>query len=384
MMDKFYLEVISSDEAAFAILVHWIGLANVVVLMLIMRIPLQKKHLIGSHIDPNYSGFILPRGKFLLYLILAGICAAFSSVSYFYLVGSVSPATVMPFGRLVIVYLIIAESLSERNSPTVIELQSITMIIIGIFIMTLTEVGFDPLTLLIVLGPYNLSIMFFTIALRKAKRMVYQNRKNDALNVRLWSLTFNAIFLSLLIIPFITPATFAAIGSLDASKVVYISIDMLITTFAFIAYIRALGIAKMSIVNAILSLTVVLGIPFSIIGNIFYPGAFGVTEFSATIWIFKLMGALIIIVGIITIGLSQVKAYILIYLEKSPEIVMQKLGSIKGIMNISAVSNKLMLIATLRIRSLGMAYRSIVTELEKIEGIRKVVTLTTIKDWEKV
>ncbi len=383
-LDKFYLTKFSPDPYAYSFLSLWIGLIFMIVFMGLVRVPLRKGHLFGAHLDPNYKGFIIPKGKLLFWLFIAGLSSGVSSIAYFYIVGVSSPSTVIPFTRIVIIYLILAESLSEKDSPSLIETQSIIMIIIGIFLMATTDLNFDLLTILIVLVPYNLCVMVYTIALRKAKRMIYQGRRNDSLNLRFWSLAFNTITLSFLIIPFITPEFITAITNINNFIVIFITIDMIIATFAYITYIRALGIAKMSIVNSITAFAVILGIPFTLLGNLFFPGAFGSVDYSPLFWLFKSLGAFIIVAGIVVIAISQVKAYLLIYLEGSSEAVIGKLKLVKGITSISAVSGNRLLIATLKIRSLGKAYRTLVTDLEKIEGIMKVNTLTIIKDWEQL
>ena len=138
----------------------------------------------------------------------------------------------------------------------------------------------------------------------------------------------------------------------------------------------------MSIANAILSFAIIL----EIIINLLFPAALGPIVLSPIFWFFKGIGAFIIVIGIVTIAISQVKAHLLIYLTGSgaAENILTKLEKVKGITSISAVSGELLLIATLKIRSLGKAYRTLVTDLEKIEGIKKVVTLTNIKEWEKL
>jgi drug/metabolite transporter (DMT)-like permease len=383
-LDKYYLTVLDPNPYVYCFISLWLGILSMVVFMLIMRIPLKKKHLIGVHLDPNFTGFILPKGKLLFLLLAAGACASVSSLCYFYLVGVSSPSTMIPFQRLVIVYLIALESISDRESPSMIETQSIVMIIAGIFLMSLTDLNFDIWTILIVLGPYNLAIMGFTIALQKAKRMIYNNRRNDALNMRFWSLAFNAVILSFILIPFMTPDFFTSLASVDATMVIITIISMMLSTIAYVAYIRALGVTKMSIVNAIMAFAIILGIPFTFIGNFFFPGAFGSLDYSPLFWVFKGIGALLIVLAIVVIAISQVKAYLLIYLDGPADPILKKLITLRGITTVSAVSGDLLLIAILKIRTLGKAYRTLVTDLEKIDGIKRVITLTNLKEWEKL
>ncbi|MHA1131404.1 MAG: EamA family transporter [Candidatus Helarchaeota archaeon] len=381
-MDTYYLNEISSDPYAYSFLSMSIGLITVVIFMFVMRIPLKNSHFIGSYIDPNYHGFLIPKGKLLLLLLIAGLSSAVSTLTYFYLVGVSSPSLILPFSQIVIVYLILYESLTNKEPPTTLEIQSIIIILIGLFLMTSTDLTIDWITILLVLGPYNISIMVFIMALRQAKRMIYRGHKNDSLNLRLWSLAFNTLLMSLLVIPFITPSFYTALSVVDLYVVAFIIIDMLVSTFAYVAYIRALGITKMSTVNAIVSFSVVLGIPVTLIGNFFFPGACGSLSFPPIFWLFKGMGIFLILIGIISITRNQVKTYLLIYLTGSVEPILKQLAQVKGMTSVAAVSGDRLLIATLQFPSLGTAYRSIVTEIERVGGIKKVITLTTLKEWE--
>lgn len=381
-MDKYYLSEISPDPYAYSFLSMTIGLLSTVIFMLILRIPLPKKTLIGSYIDPNYNGFVIPKGKLLLLLIIAGLSSAVSTLTYFIVVGESSPSLVLPFMQLLIIYLILVESISYRETPSLIEVQSIVMILSGVFIMATSDLTINWLTIVLILGPYNLSLVVFTVALRKAKRMLYNNRKTDSLNLRLWSMAFNTLFITILVIPFITPEFYLALALLNPASVTFIVVVMLISTLAFVAYIRALGITKMSTVTAILSFSIVLAIPLTIIGDLFFPGAFGPIDLTPLFWLFKVIGIVLIIIGIISLGISQVKAYLLISLSSAAEPVITQITKLRGIARVSAVSGNRQLIAELNLRSLNKAYRTLITDLEKIAGIKNVTTLTSLKEWE--
>lgn len=384
-MDKFFLTEFIPDPLVFSFLSLWLGSFAMVFFMLIMRFPLRRDQLIGEYLDPNFQGLFVPKGKILFWILIAGISGAFSSFTYFHLVASTNPSLVIPFSRLLIVYLLILESVSDRDIPTIIEVQSVILILAGVFLMASSELAFNPLTLILVIGPYNVSNLVFTIALRNAKKKIYMNRKTDSLNIRLWVLIFNSIFTSIIFAPLLlTPESIGNILTLNLPMSIFIIIDMMVATFAAITYIRALGVAKMSIVNSITAFTVVLGIPFTLIGNLLFPGSFGTINLTGIFGMITMMGALLIVTGIVTIAISQVKGYLLIYIDGPADYVIKKLLKVKGITSVSAVSGYMMLIAVLKIRSLGKAYRTIVTELEKISGIKTVRTLTNIKEWEKL
>ncbi len=384
-MDKLLLTHFIPDAFSFTFISLWLGTVSLIVLMVIMMIPLKWGGCLGEYVDPNFRRIILPKGGLLVWIVIAALAGAISTFTYFQLVSVSNPALILPFSKLMIVYLIVLESMSDRDAPTIIEVQSIILILTGVFLMAVGDVAFNPLTIGIVLGPYNISGVVFTVAVRNAKRRIYMGERVDSLNIRLWVLTLNSVFTTIIFAPFIfTPQGIGYILSLTPLLILLIVVDMMAATFASITYIRALAVAKMSIVNAILAFTVILGIPFTLIGNMLIPGGFGTINLTGIYGMLTFTGAFMITVGIFTIATTQVKGYLLIYIEKSAGSILQTLMKIKGISRISAVSGENKLIAELKIRSLGKAYRTIVTELEKIEGIRKVQTLTSIKEWEKL
>ncbi|MEM2906863.1 MAG: EamA family transporter [Candidatus Odinarchaeota archaeon] len=384
-MDKFLLTKFIPDPFAFSFISLWLGSIALIIFMFIMITPLKRGQRLGEYLDPNFRAIIIPKGGLLYWILIAAISGAVSTFTYFQIISLSSPSLVIPFSKLIIVYLIVLESMSDRDAPTIIEVQSIILILTGIFLMAVGDVAFNPLTIAIVLGPYNISGVVFTVALRNAKKRLYMNQRVDSLNIRLWVLLLNSVFTSIIFAPFIiTPTGIGYLSTLTPTLVLLIIVDMMAATFASITYIRALGVAKMSIVNSILAFTVILGIPFTLLGNAIIPGGFGTVNLTGIYGMLTFIGASLIMVGIITIAITQVKGYLLIYLDGGAEPILKKLMKVKGLTKVSAVSGEAMLIAELKIRSLGKAYRKIVTELEKITGIKTVRTLTSIKEWEKL
>ncbi len=384
-MDKLLLTYFIPDEFAFTFISLWLGTISLIGLMLIMITPLKRGTYLGEYLDPNFRRIIIPKGGLLYWIIIAALAGSVSTFTYFQIISVSNPALILPFSKLMIVYLIVLESMSDRDMPTIIEVQSIILILTGVFLMAAGDVAFNPITIGVVLGPYNISGVIFTIAVRNAKKRIYMGERVDSINIRLWVLTLNSLFTTIIFAPFIfTPSSIGYITSLTPLLVLLIIIDMMTATFASITYIRALAVAKMSIVNSILAFTVILGIAFTLIGDMLIPGGFGTINLTGIYGMLTFTGVVMITVGIFTIATTQVKGYLLIYLEKNAGYILQTVMKIRGITRISAVSGVNMLIAELKIRSLGKAYRTIVTELEKIDGIKKVNTLTSIKEWEKI
>jgi len=347
----------------------------------------SKKKPVGKFLDPTFKKFIIPRGKLLYYLMGAGLSAAFSTLAYFALTAITDPSTVIPFSKLVIVYLLVAELLHDRDTPTIVEVLSITMIITGLFVMAVYRSEFDLISILIVLGPYNLGSMFYTYFQKLARSLPTRTTHNDSLNLRFWSLFFLTLFQTLMSLPFITFEQWQIILSFitDTFTVVFITINMSFAFFAYVFYIRALGMGKMSIVNALTSVSVIFGIVFTIIGNIYFPEAFGPLSSSAIFWSLQVTGAILVLEGIVALSITQERAYLLIKLKYPCTYgVLDKIIKVKGVTRAAFITGHYAIIARLQIRSIAKVYNTIVREIEAMPEIEKVVTMTIIKEWSKI
>jgi len=150
-----------------------------------------------------------------------------------------------------------------------------------------------------------------------------------------------------------------------------------------VIYIRALGKGKMSIVNAIVSINIVLGIPLTFLGVKLAPNIFESISYDAFLWTIKKVGTIFVIVGILALSLSEVKAYILLRISsKHAAGILDKIYKIRGVESVAAVAGDYDYVVKLRIRTLGKTYNIIVWEIEKIEGIIQIMSLPIIKEWE--
>ena len=385
-MDVYYQGTILSDPIVYGFLTEVIGLAITFLIMLFLVVPYKKKP-VGKFLDPTFKKFIIPRGKLLYYLMGAGLSAAFSTLAYFALTAITDPSTVIPFSKLVIVYLLVAELLHDRDTPTIVEVLSITMIITGLFVMAVYRSEFDLISILIVLGPYNLGSMFYTYFQKLARSLPTRTTHNDSLNLRFWSLFFLTLFQTLMSLPFITFEQWQIILSFitDTFTVVFITINMSFAFFAYVFYIRALGMGKMSIVNALTSVSVIFGIVFTIIGNIYFPEAFGPLSSSAIFWSLQVTGAILVLEGIVALSITQERAYLLIKLKYPCTYgVLDKIIKVKGVTRAAFITGHYAIIARLQIRSIAKVYNTIVREIEAMPEIEKVVTMTIIKEWSKI
>jgi DNA-binding Lrp family transcriptional regulator len=156
------------------------------------------------------------------------------------------------------------------------------------------------------------------------------------------------------------------------------------TFFSYVLYIRSLGMGKASVNNAIRASTIIFAIPFSII--LLQLGT--ITEFSTdpVMLIIKVIGMVLIVMGIISFALTQVKAYIFVDVKTGRPLkeTLQKLWDIRGVSHVTITSGKHDFIVKVSTRTLIKGYERIIRKLDEIEAIKKYHWESVLKDWEKI
>ena len=93
-------------------------------------------------------------------------------------------SVVLPFTQVVILYLVIIESLSEKDTPTLVEIQSSVIVTFGAILGSLTLSGTINLTALaivfLVINPGWVLLSFYQ---RKLKMLKINDSPNDAINI---------------------------------------------------------------------------------------------------------------------------------------------------------------------------------------------------------
>jgi DNA-binding Lrp family transcriptional regulator len=141
---------------------------------------------------------------------------------------------------------------------------------------------------------------------------------------------------------------------------------------------------KASVNNAIRASTIIFAIPFSII--LLQLGV--ITEFSTdpVMLIIKVIGMILIVMGIVSFALTIVKAYIFITVKtgRSLRETMQKLWDIRGVSHVSVTSGKYDFIVKVSTRTLMKGYERIIRKLDEIDEVKKYHWESVLKDWEKI
>ena len=320
---------------------------------------------------------------------MAGIGNAALTIGYFALLSILGdPSVVLPFSQIVILYLLIFESITEKNMPTLIEIQSSLIVTFGAIIGSISITGeLNLISLAIVFLVINPSWVIFSMYQRKLKLIRINDIPNDSLNIRFWNVVF-ACLITTILIPFVDlilgTSHFQEAITASITYFHWVALIMLITFFEFVFYIRALGIGKASVTQAVRASTVLFAIPFTIILTItnIIP-SFSTTP---TFIIMKIIGITLVIFGIVSFALSLVKAYVFITIKPGYPIdeTMQKLWNIHGVTRVTAIAGKYDYIVKIRTRTLVTGYERIIKKLNEIDAIKKYRWESVLKEWEKI
>ncbi|MBE0527154.1 MAG: hypothetical protein IH631_09445, partial [Candidatus Thorarchaeota archaeon] len=329
------INTIDIDPKIFGFLSQWVSFSVTILIVAfvsIRRTVEGRKQPLGYNLDPDFDRLRLLPKKPMLYLLASGFFAGISTLSYYILIGNADASSVLPYGQLVIVYLLMGDLLAEKDTPTIVEIQSIVSILFGALLIGSTPSGFDIVSLIIVLGPMNISAAFVTYYQRKTKRYeIRPGLRVDSLNMRVWSLLVLNSVMTLLIIP-IMPADSLQVMIENFFPLLWMMIGSSVTIFlALIMYARALGKGSMSVVNSLSAISVVLGIPVTLIGNFIIPGGFGNIETDPFMWILTIFGIILVMMGILALQAADVRSIVLIKVKPLVGDILPELFAVRGV-----------------------------------------------------
>jgi DNA-binding Lrp family transcriptional regulator len=377
------------DALAFGFSSFLVGIIISLILVCAFSIPVKGRSLGSRIIDPSFKRLRLVRKEELKYHIIAALGNSILTIGYLFLLTKLKdPSTVLPFSQIVILYLILIESITEKNIPTLSEIQSSLIVTFGAILGSISLTGTIELeSLAIVFLVINPAWILFSIYQRKLKILKINNKPNDSLNIRFWNVVFACMFTAIIVIIYdIIYRTNHFLGGITASIEYFnwVALSMGITFFSYVFYIRALGIGKASVTQAVRASTVFFAIPFSIILSYFNI----IPPFSTdpTMILIKIIGTVLVILGITSFALTLVKAYIFINVKPghSIEETMKKLWNINGVTRVTAIAGSYDFIVKIRIRTLVKGYERIIRKLEQIEAIKKYKWESVLKEWENI
>jgi DNA-binding Lrp family transcriptional regulator len=374
---------------AFGIACFTVGALVTLLIAIFLSIPIKGKSIGGKIIDPSFDRIRLFRKEELKYHVVAGFGNSLLTLSYFFLLTILEdPSVVLPFSQIVILYLLITESVTEKNIPTMVEVQSSVIVTFGAILGSISIAGDISIeALIIVFLLYIPAWTIFSIYQRKLKLLKIDKRPNDSINIRFWNVIFACIFTLVIVSIYdIFTNTNNLIQGINASidHFWWVSLTMAVTFFAFVFYIRALGIGKASITQAVRSSIVIFTIPVTIL-----LASLGIIPLFSLdpIWLLiKFIGIMLVILGIVTFALTLVKAYIFIRMKPGYPIeeTMQNLWKINGVNRVTAVAGDYDFIVKVRTRTLVKGYERIIRKLETIPGIKEYRWQSVLKEWEDI
>jgi len=385
VFDIVSLHTVSITAIAYGFIAQWTSFIVTFVAVAVLSIKRSsngKKRALGYTLDPDFDRLrLLPKTP-MIYIILAGVFAGISTLFYYILAGASDASTVLPYGQLVIIYLLIGDLLAEKDTPTIIEIQSVISILFGVLLIGATPGGFDIVTLLMVLGPMNISSAFITYYQRKAKRYeIRPGLRVDSLNMRIWSLLVLNSVMSVLIFPFMNESAWQSMAINFVPLLGYMVGGSVTAFFSIVMYIRALGRGKMAVVNSLSSISVVLGIPVTLIGNLLIPGAFGLLDPNAFMWSLKMFGIILVMIGVVALEASDVRSLVLIKVKPLTGDLLPELFDIKGVEKAAALAGQHDYLLSVKSRNLAKTNSLILNKIQKIQGIDDVETLVVIKEY---
>lgn len=388
---KDFSKVYSAEKIPwlFSFSSFFIGLLITFILCLVFSLPIQGRSIGSRFLDPSFQRLRLLHKSELVYHALAGFGNAATTLGYFAVLSLlVAPSMILPFKQIVILYLLIAESIAEKNTPTLIEVQSCIVVMFGAILSSISFSGdFNGETMIIMFLVVNPGLVFLFISQRKLMLLKIDKKPNDSINIRFWNLFFSFVFISLflVIMDLFTGTTYIFEG-LESSLTFFwqVALSMTVVLFSALAYIRSLRIGKTSVAQAIRSSTILFSVPISFVLSLFISIPF---PDSPTIWLIRSIGFILVIIGIITFALSEIKAFIFIKIDPKVGVnsILDAVGKIKGVESISVVfAERYDIIAYVRIRTLLKGYTQIIQRLETIHGIKKSKLVSILKEYENV
>ena len=352
--------------------------------------PTQKRRFsfLGQYIDPQYQGIRIPTKKMFLWLCLSGLFSGINTFIYFILIKDMDLAVFLPASQFVVVYLLVGDLVIDKTKPCAIEIQSIIMIVLGVILAAIDfTAGVGAVkwqSLLLVFLVLNTSAAIYVIFQKKViETKDTKGRTLDSTNTRLWTLFFMAFFTIVFSLPFMRSADWIVFKTTFLPALFPIALSMILVYIARILYVRALSMGKMAIVNSLASISVIAGIPITLLGNLIWPDYFllPMGDFAWAVWLLRGIGAILVFTGIVGLSMSEVKIIILAKVKGGMEWDAEKIRSISGVEKVSAITGKYDLLIVLRSRTIGRGYQPIVEELEKLPFLLDIKSNTLLKEW---
>ena len=238
-IDATIINIYIPDPLAFGISCFVVGTFISLLIVLIFSIPVKNKSLGAKIIDPSFRRLRLIRKKEIKFHIIAGLGNSALTIGYFSLLSILGdPSAVLPFSQVAILYLVSIESITEKNIPTLSEIQSSVIVTFGAILGSISLTGTITIeSMAVVFLVISPAWVIFSIYQRKLKLMKIDNRPNDALNIRFWNVVFACIFTAIIVAIydfFMNSGHFSAGLTASIEHFDWVALTMAVTFFSFV------------------------------------------------------------------------------------------------------------------------------------------------------
>lgn len=121
-----------TDPWAFAFSIFFVGAIVTLLISLFFSIPTQGKVIGAKVLDPSFQRVRLLQKSEVKNHLVAGLMNAINTVGYCAIVSTVKdPSVILSFSQVVILYLLLMESITEKDVPTLVEVQSSVIVTFG-------------------------------------------------------------------------------------------------------------------------------------------------------------------------------------------------------------------------------------------------------------
>ncbi len=388
-LDAYVTQEIITDPWAFGFSVFLTGLVITLLMGLFFSIPFRGKSIGGRIIDPSFNRLRLVHKSEIKYHLFAGLGNAGLTIGYFYLLDMIGdPSIVLPFTQIAILYLVIVESFTEKNIPTLVEIQSAMIVTFGAILGSLSLSGsINGEALLIVFVIINPCWVLLSLYQRKLKMLKIKTLQNDAINIRFWNVVFSLGFTALIIWVFdlFNGTTHFGDGIIASiTQFHWVSLVMIFTFFEFVLFIRALGLGKASVAQAVRASIIIFSIPVSLF--LAFSGIIDPLSADPVMILIKIIGISLMILGLISFALTLVKAYIFIRIKPGYDIekTLQQLWNIHGVNRVTVVAGSYDFVVKIHIRTLVKGYERIIRKIENVDAVESYKWFSVLKEWEDV
>jgi DNA-binding Lrp family transcriptional regulator len=374
---------------ALGFALFFVGIFITLLISLVLSIKIKGKCIGKKVVDPSFNGLRLITKPEIKYHVLAGIGNAVLTTGYMILLSMLGdPSVVLPFTQIVILYLVLFESVSEKDFPTLSEVQSALIVTFGAILGSISLTGSVNLeSMIIVFLIINPAWVVYSIYQRKLKIMKIKNNYNDSINIRFWNVLFSCFFtvMIVLLFDFINNTNNLYSGVvLSFEHFEWVALSMVLTFFGLVFYIRSLGIGKASVAQSVRASMIIFVLPVSILLSSM--GIIGSMNLDPTMLLIKIIGITLILLGIASYALTLVKGYIFINAKPGHDIyeTMDKLWNINGVKRVTATAGEYDYIIKIHTRTLMKGYERVIRQIEKIDAIKTYKWQSVLREWEDI